>query len=359
MTPARLGTVMTAMVTPFAPDGTLDLDVAARVARQLVAEGSDGLVVAGSTGEGTALSDEEKLELFACVARAVSVPVLAGSTSSDTARSVALTARVADTGVAGVLATTPAYARPSQDGIAGHLGAVADATILPVMLYDIPSRTGRKIASATTVALVERHTNIVALKDASGDLAGAAHTKALLGERLDLYSGDDALVLPFMAIGAVGLVSVAAHWAGPEFAALVRHARSGDWVAARAGRAGGSVPLAPRPGRPRPGRRGGVGRGLVDRAPWLRTTFASRSSAAWARSGATASRSNRTGASSWSAPCATSSRTSTSRSTARPCRSASRDTASPRPRSPRTSPSSRSPTARRAASGPSRSSSSR
>src|SRR5487761_1902727 len=233
MTPARLGTVMTAMVTPFAPDGTLDLDVAARVARQLVAEGSDGLVVAGSTGEGTALSDEEKLELFACVARAVSVPVLAGSTSSDTARSVALTARVADTGVAGVLATTPAYARPSQDGIAGHLGAVADATILPVMLYDIPSRTGRKIASATTVALVERPTNIVALKAASGGLEGAAHTKALLGERLDLYSGDDALVLPFMAIGAVGLVSVAAHWAGPEFAALVRHARSGDWVAAR------------------------------------------------------------------------------------------------------------------------------
>jgi 4-hydroxy-tetrahydrodipicolinate synthase len=135
--------------------------------------------------------------------------------------------------VAGVLATTPAYARPSQSGIAAHFGAIASSTALPLMLYDIPIRTGRKIASATTVEIVRRHSNVVALKDASADLVSAAATKAELGEALDLYSGDDALVLAFLAVGAVGLVSVAAHWAAPEFAALIRAAHTGDWNAAR------------------------------------------------------------------------------------------------------------------------------
>jgi 4-hydroxy-tetrahydrodipicolinate synthase len=221
------------MVTPFDADGAIKFDVAAEVAKFLVDQGSNGLVIAGSTGEGSALSDEEKLDLFACVADAVTVPVLAGSTSSNTAHSVALTRKVAATGVAGILATTPAYARPNQNGIAGHLGAVADATTLPVMLYDIPSRTGRKIASATTIDLVRKYSNIVALKDASADLAGAAHTKAVLGDELDLYSGDDSLLLPFMAIGGVGVVSVAAHWAGPEFAGIVRSVEVGDWDKAR------------------------------------------------------------------------------------------------------------------------------
>ena len=222
------------MVTPFAADGTVDLDGAARLARYLVDEGSDGLVVAGSTGEGSSLSDEEKLDLFACVAEAVTVPVVAGSTSSNTAQSVSLTARVAATGAAGVLATTPAYVRPSQGGIGAHFAAVADATALPVMLYDIPARTGRKVAPATTIDVAARHANVVALKDASGDLPGAAHVAAVLGGRLDLYSGDDSLVLAFMAVGAVGLVSVAGHWAGPELAAIVGGASRGEWVAARA-----------------------------------------------------------------------------------------------------------------------------
>ena len=234
MVAPRFGSLLTAMVTPFEADGSLALDVARDVARYLVAQGNDGLVVAGSTGEGSSLSDEEKLDLFAAVAEAVDVPVLAGTSSSDTARSVALTARVAATGVAGVLATTPAYARPSQQGIAAHFGAIASSTTLPVMLYDIPVRTGRKLAPATTVQVVRENANVVALKDASADLVAAAATKAELGEALDLYSGDDALVLPFLAVGAVGLVSVAAHWAAPEFAALVRSAHAGDWNAARA-----------------------------------------------------------------------------------------------------------------------------
>lgn len=221
------------MVTPFAADGSVDYDVAARLAKFLVHEGSEGFVIGGSTGEGSSLSDDEKLSLFACVAEAVTVPVLAGSTFANTQSSVALTAQVKATGAAGVLATTPAYARPNQAGIAAHLGAIAESTPLPVMLYDIPIRTGRKIASATTVSLVRSHQNIVAMKDASGDLAAAAHTKSVLGDEFDLYSGDDAVLLPFLGIGAVGVVSVAAHWAGPEVAGIVHAAHAGNWEKAQ------------------------------------------------------------------------------------------------------------------------------
>jgi 4-hydroxy-tetrahydrodipicolinate synthase len=221
------------MVTPFDPDGAIDFTVAAQLATFLASEGSEGLVVGGSTGEGSSLSDDEKLDLFACVAEAVTIPVLAGSTFANTQASVALTTQVKATGVAGVLATTPAYARPNQAGIAGHLGAIAESTPLDVMLYDVPVRTGRKIASATTIDLVRQHKNIIAMKDASGDTASAAHTKSVLGDSFDLYSGDDSMLLAFMGVGAVGIVSVAAHWAGPEVAGIVHAAARGDWVEAQ------------------------------------------------------------------------------------------------------------------------------
>jgi 4-hydroxy-tetrahydrodipicolinate synthase len=221
------------MVTPFDADGAIDFTVAAQLATFLASEGSEGLVVGGSTGEGSSLSDDEKLDLFACVAEAVTIPVLAGSTFANTQASVALTTQVKATGVAGVLATTPAYARPNQAGIAGHLGAIAESTPLDVMLYDVPVRTGRKIASATTIDLVRQHKNIIAMKDASGDTASAAHTKSVLGDSFDLYSGDDSMLLAFMGVGAVGIVSVAAHWAGPEVAGIVHAAVRGDWVEAQ------------------------------------------------------------------------------------------------------------------------------
>ena len=221
------------MVTPFRADGTINFDVAIELATYLVAEGCDGLVVAGSTGEGSSLSDKEKLELFACVAGAVEVPVLAGSTFADTARSVELTRQVLETGVTGVLATTPAYARPSQKGIAAHFAAIAASTELPIMLYGVPSRTGRKIAASTTIDLVSSYSNIVAIKDASGDLVSAAHYKSVLGDEIDMYSGDDSVLLPFMGIGAVGIVSVAAHWAAREFVQVVECVERGDWVRAR------------------------------------------------------------------------------------------------------------------------------
>ena len=216
------------MVTPFDASGAVDYALAASVAQFLVAQGNDALVVAGSTGEGSALTDEEKLELFSVVAAAVSVPVIAGTSSPDTAKSVALTAEASRRGIAGILATTPSYVRPSQAGIAAHLGAMAEATNLPVMLYDIPARAGRKIAAATTVELFAKHRNIVAVKDASGDLVQAAQYRAAIGPRCELYSGDDALTLPFLGIGAVGVVSVAGHWAAPEFLELLNAHRSGN-----------------------------------------------------------------------------------------------------------------------------------
>ena len=215
------------MVTPFDASGAVDYSLAAKVAQFLVEQGNDALVVAGSTGEGSALTDEEKLELFSVVASAVSVPVIAGTSSPDTAKSVALTAEASRRGIAGILATTPSYVRPSQAGIAAHLGAMAEATDLPVMLYDIPARAGRKIAAATTVELFAKHRNVVAVKDASGDLVQAAQYRAAIGPRCELYSGDDALTLPFLGIGAVGVVSVAGHWAAPEFLELLNAHRSG------------------------------------------------------------------------------------------------------------------------------------
>jgi len=233
MNSPRFGALLTAMVTPFDSSGAVDIDASVALAGYLVEHGSDGLVVAGSTGEGSALSDDEKVALFAAVAETVTVPVLAGTSSADTAASVALTRRASDVGIAGILATTPAYARPSQSGIAQHLAAIADATPLPVMLYDIPSRTGRAIHPSTTIELVRTVANIVALKDASGQLAAAAQTKATLGDDFDLYSGDDALTLPFMAIGAVGVVSVCSHWAGDEMSAMIRHASANEWEVAR------------------------------------------------------------------------------------------------------------------------------
>lgn len=216
------------MVTPFDYAGYVDLDVAVALARHLVANGSDGIVLAGSTGEGSALSDDEKLSLFAAVAEAVTVPVIAGTTDANTAHSISLTAAASATGVSGILATTPAYVRPSQKGIALHFAAIAAATTLPVMLYDIPARTGRKIMSETTIAVARESANVLGLKDASGDLDGARHVKQTLGDGFDLFAGDDSLLLEFLTIGATGIVGVATHWAGVEFANAIRAFRAGQ-----------------------------------------------------------------------------------------------------------------------------------
>jgi 4-hydroxy-tetrahydrodipicolinate synthase len=231
-TPRHGGAVLTAMVTPFAADGRLDLDAAKQLARWLVAQGSDGLVVAATTGEATVLGDEERLDLVRAVCEAVTVPVVAGMGSNDTAHSVALTRQAQGLGAAGVIAVSPYYSRPPQAGIEAHYRAIAQATKLPVMLYDVPLRTGRRVAREVLLRLFREVPNIVALKDATGDPPAAA---ALLAEAdFDLYSGDDAYTLPLLAVGAVGVVGTTTHWTAPLFAQLVAAMRHGELAEARA-----------------------------------------------------------------------------------------------------------------------------
>jgi 4-hydroxy-tetrahydrodipicolinate synthase len=232
MTP-RFGRVITAMVTPFDDRGELDLDAAAELANWLVETGSDGLVLAGTTGESPALTDSECLALFRRVRQAVSVPLLAGTGSNSTAHAVELTRLAAETGVDGILTVTPYYNRPPQAGIEAHFQAVAAATSLPVVIYDIPVRTGRKVATETLLRLVREVPNIVAVKDAAGNPAETARLVAGAPSDFELYSGDDNMTLPLLAVGAVGVISVASHWVARQMGEMVEAFEKGDLDTAR------------------------------------------------------------------------------------------------------------------------------
>jgi 4-hydroxy-tetrahydrodipicolinate synthase len=221
------------MITPFDDSGALDLDGAATLARWLAAHGSDGLVVAGTTGEAPVLSDTECADLWRVVSEAVTIPVIAGTGTNDTRHSIELTKTATDVGVDGVLVVTPYYSRPSQQGLADHFAAVADSTRLPVMLYDIPIRAGRKIDHATMLRLARAVPNILGVKDATGDVAEAGRLAGEAPDGFDLYCGDDKLALPFLSVGAVGVVSVAAHWAGIELGQMVSAFAKGDVDTAR------------------------------------------------------------------------------------------------------------------------------
>lgn len=231
--PGRFGGVLTAMATPFGPDGELDLDGASQLARWLTDNGTEGLVVAGTTGESAVLSDAEKADLWRAVVDAVTVPVIAGSGSNDTRHSVELTRLAEEAGVDAVLAVTPYYNRPSQAGIAAHFKAMAAATSLPVLLYDIPVRTGRKLSHELLIGLAREVPNIVGVKDAAGDLVGSARLVADAGDRLDVYSGDSSLTLPLLSVGAAGVIGVATHWSGPEHAEMLGAFARGDVARAR------------------------------------------------------------------------------------------------------------------------------
>jgi 4-hydroxy-tetrahydrodipicolinate synthase len=222
------------MVTPFDDAGALDLDGAVTLARWLVDHGSDGLVVTGTTGEGPVLSDAECTDLWRAVSEAVTAPVLAGTGNNDTRHSIELTKKATDVGVDGVLVVTPYYTRPSQHGLADHFVAVADSTALPVLLYDIPVRTGRRIDHDTMLRLARSVPNIVGVKYAAGDVPAAARLMAEAPDAFELYSGDDVLTLALMAVGAVGVVSVASHWAGVEIGDMLSAFAKGDVDAARA-----------------------------------------------------------------------------------------------------------------------------
>lgn len=222
------------MVTPFDDSGALDIDGAVTLARWLSAHGSDGLVVAGTTGEAPVLSERECADLWRAVSEAVTVPVIAGTGTADTRHSIELTRTAAAAGVDGALVVTPYYSRPSQAGLADHFTAVAESTTLPVMLYDIPVRSGRIIALETMLHLARTVRNIVGVKDATGDVRRAAQVVAESPDAFELYCGDDALALAMLAVGAVGIVSVASHWAGAELGQMVAAFGKGDVDAARA-----------------------------------------------------------------------------------------------------------------------------
>lgn len=226
--PRHWGRVMSAMVTPFDARGRIDLDAAVRLARWLAARGNDGLVLAGTTGESSVLSDAERCDLIRAVSEAVTVPVIAGTGSNDTAHSVEFTRLAAGLGAAGVLLVSPYYSRPPQAGLEAHFRACAAATALPVMVYDVPLRTGRRIARDVLLRLFREVPNIVAFKDATGDPPAAAALLAEAGEHFDLYSGDDSFTLPLAAVGAVGVVGTTTHWNGPVFQQLFQALEAGD-----------------------------------------------------------------------------------------------------------------------------------
>lgn len=229
---ARFGRVLSAMVTPFDDNGLIDLDEARRLARWLQDNGHDGLVIAGTTGESPVLTDDEKLSLFAAVIEAVTIPVIAGTGTNDTAHSVHLTKEATALGAAGILALCPYYNRPSQAGIEAHIRAMAECTPLPQMVYDIPVRTGRKISTATLLRLFEVP-NIVAVKDAAGNPGETAVLIARAPDSVEVYSGDDALTLPLLASGIVGVVGVATHWTAADHQEMFDLWEKGDTVGAR------------------------------------------------------------------------------------------------------------------------------
>jgi len=230
---AIFGQVLTAMITPFDASGALDLNEAIRLAKWLQDNGNDGLVVSGTTGESSTLTDAEKLALWEAVINAVTIPVIAGSGSNDTAHSVHLTKEVTKMGAAGILAVGPYYNRPPQSGLEGHITAMANATTLPVVVYDIPVRTGRKISTQTLAKLANTVPNIKALKDAAGAPAETANLMAQVPKDFELYSGDDGLTLAFLAYGGSGVIGVATHWSAPEHQAMITAFKNGDVALAR------------------------------------------------------------------------------------------------------------------------------
>ncbi|MFG2649695.1 4-hydroxy-tetrahydrodipicolinate synthase [Streptomyces sp. NPDC048436] len=221
------GRVLTAMVTPFTADGALDLDGAQQLAAHLVDAGNDGLVINGTTGESPTTSNAEKAELVRAVVEAVGdrAHVVAGVGTNDTRHSIELARDAERVGANGLLTVTPYYNKPPQEGLLRHFTAIADSTELPVMLYDIPGRSGVPINTETIVRLAE-HPRIVANKDAKGDLGRASWAIARSG--LAWYSGDDMLNLPLLSVGACGFVSVVSHVVTPELRSMIDAYSTGD-----------------------------------------------------------------------------------------------------------------------------------
>jgi len=224
----RFGRVITAMITPFNSDGSLDVQGACDLAQWLAEQGNNALVLAGTTGESPTITQDEQIQLVEAVAQAIDIPVIAGAGSNDTRSAITNTQRCEQAGAKGILSVTPYYNRPSQAGLYEHYLRISDSTELPIMLYDIPIRTGRKLESETMLRLAEETENIVAVKDAAGDIEATAELVAQAPDGFEVYSGEDALTLQLLAVGAVGTVSVASHWTTPETVSLMESFFSGD-----------------------------------------------------------------------------------------------------------------------------------
>lgn len=218
----NFGRVSTAMVTPFDKKGHIDFAKTTQLINHLIENGTDSLVVAGTTGESPTLSKEEKLALFDHVVKAVDkrIPVIAGTGSNDTYASIELTKKAEQLGVDAVLVVAPYYNKPNQEGLYQHFKAVAEATSLPVMLYNVPGRTVANLLPQTVIRLSEI-SNIVAVKEASGDLNAMTHIIANTPDDFLLYSGDDGITVPVLSIGGTGIVSVASHVIGNEMQDMI------------------------------------------------------------------------------------------------------------------------------------------
>ncbi|MDD4237176.1 MAG: 4-hydroxy-tetrahydrodipicolinate synthase [Desulfotomaculaceae bacterium] len=223
------GRVLTAMVTPFHKDLSINLNQARKLAQHLVASGSDGLVIAGTTGESPTLTKDEKVELYRAVVEEVGGKgvVLAGTGSNSTADSIVLTRAAEKVGVDGVMLVVPYYNKPSQEGIYQHFKTLAENTDLPVMIYNIPSRTAINLLPATVARLAEIN-NIVAIKEASGSMDQVSELRRLLPDNFAIYCGDDSLTLPMLALGGKGVISVASHLVGDRLQELVNAFTSGN-----------------------------------------------------------------------------------------------------------------------------------
>ncbi|HIU64486.1 MAG TPA: 4-hydroxy-tetrahydrodipicolinate synthase [Candidatus Avacidaminococcus intestinavium] len=223
------GRILTAMVTPMNEDGSVNFTALGDLAEWLIANGSDGLVVCGTTGESPTLTTEEKLEMFRTVVKRINkrVPVIAGTGSYNTAASIEMSMQAEKIGVDGLLVVGPYYNKPPQEGFYGHFKAIADSTKLPMIIYNVPPRTSSNILPATVARLAKDCPNIVAIKEAAGNVAQVAELYSLLPKDFSIYSGDDVLILPFMSVGATGLISVLSNIGGQMLQDLMQAFEAG------------------------------------------------------------------------------------------------------------------------------------
>jgi len=229
------GEVITAMVTPFNKNKEIDYDKVEELAKYLVANGSDAILVAGTTGESPTLTHEEELELLSTVKRAVAnkAKIVMGAGSNSTETAIKMSKLVQKEGADAILSVVPYYNKPSQAGMFAHFSAIAESTDLPIILYNIPSRTGVNMSVETIAKLAQKYSNIVALKQSFGDMDFVSELKIACPEDFMIYSGDDSLTLPMLALGADGIISVASHIVGNEIKSMIHNFKSGQLHAAK------------------------------------------------------------------------------------------------------------------------------